>query len=88
MMPRRSGQVLVDGLAVTTGLYRRARAGLSYVPEERGLIRALSVEDNRLDPSRYDDSDRLRRQAFHGRGLSLCTDSPSWKCGASSSARC
>jgi branched-chain amino acid transport system ATP-binding protein len=41
-----SGQVLVDGAAATRGLSRRARSGLSYVPEERGLIRALSVEDN------------------------------------------
>lgn len=46
VMPSRSGRVLLDGVAVTTGLYKRARAGLSYVPEERGLIRALSVEDN------------------------------------------
>jgi branched-chain amino acid transport system ATP-binding protein len=41
-----AGEVLIDGVPVTTGLYKRARSGLSYVPEERGLIRALTVEDN------------------------------------------
>jgi branched-chain amino acid transport system ATP-binding protein len=41
-----AGDVRIEGAVVTSGLYKRARSGISYVPEERGLVRALSVEDN------------------------------------------
>jgi len=46
ILPTSGGAVFLDGKAVTSGLYKRARSGVSYVPEERGLIRALTVEDN------------------------------------------
>ena len=41
------GQVQIDGLDVTTmPMYRRARMGLSYLPQETSIFRGLNVEDN------------------------------------------
>ena len=42
-----SGQILVDGIDVTSlPMYRRARLGLGYLPQEASAFRGLSVEDN------------------------------------------
>ena len=41
------GQVKIDGIDVTTmPMYRRARLGLSYLPQETSIFRGLNVEDN------------------------------------------
>ena len=41
------GQVKIDGMDVTTmPMYRRARLGLSYLPQETSIFRGLNVEDN------------------------------------------
>ena len=41
------GQVKIDGMDVTTmPMYRRARMGLSYLPQETPIFRGLNVEDN------------------------------------------
>ena len=41
------GQVKIDGLDVTTmPMYRRARMGLAYLPQETSIFRGLSVEQN------------------------------------------
>lgn len=41
------GQVIVDGLDVTTlPMYRRAQLGIGYLPQEVSIFRGLSVEDN------------------------------------------
>ncbi|RID92309.1 LPS export ABC transporter ATP-binding protein [Gemmobacter lutimaris] len=43
------GQVLIDGKDVTTlPMYRRARLGVGYLPQEMSIFRGLSVEDNIL----------------------------------------
>jgi lipopolysaccharide export system ATP-binding protein len=43
------GQVLVDGEDVTRlPMYRRARRGIGYLPQEASIFRGLSVEDNIL----------------------------------------
>lgn len=43
------GQVLLDGKDVTTlPMYRRARLGVGYLPQEVSIFRGLSVEDNIL----------------------------------------
>ena len=43
------GQVLIDGRDVTTlPMYRRARLGIGYLPQEVSIFRGLSVEDNIL----------------------------------------
>ncbi len=44
-----SGQVLIDGQDVTgLPMYRRARLGIGYLPQEVSIFRGLSVEDNIL----------------------------------------
>jgi lipopolysaccharide export system ATP-binding protein len=41
------GQVLIDGRDVTAlPMYRRARLGIGYLPQEVSIFRGLSVEDN------------------------------------------
>ena len=41
------GQVKIDGMDVTTmPMYRRARMGLSYLPQETSIFRGLNVEEN------------------------------------------
>ncbi len=41
------GPVKIDGMDVTTmPMYRRARMGLSYLPQETSIFRGLNVEDN------------------------------------------
>jgi lipopolysaccharide export system ATP-binding protein len=43
------GQVIVDGRDVTLlPMYRRARYGIGYLPQETSIFRGLSVEDNIL----------------------------------------
>jgi len=41
------GQILIDGQDVTRmAMHRRARMGLSYLPQEASIFRKLSVADN------------------------------------------
>lgn len=41
------GQILLDGQDITsTPMYRRARLGIGYLPQEASIFRGLSVEDN------------------------------------------
>jgi len=41
------GQVIVDGRDVTTlPMYRRAKLGIGYLPQEMSIFRGMSVEDN------------------------------------------
>jgi lipopolysaccharide export system ATP-binding protein len=60
------GQVLLDGRDVTLlPMYRRARMGIGYLPQEVSIFRGLSVEDNILSileiatPDRTSRSERL-----------------------------
>jgi len=51
IMPRRKGAVVFAGRdLMTTPLHRVARAGLGYVPEERGIFASLTVAENLLLP--------------------------------------
>lgn len=44
-----AGQVLVDGRDITLlPMYRRAKMGIGYLPQENSIFRGLSVEDNIL----------------------------------------
>jgi len=45
-LPIRRGEVLFDGSATKSSLVRRARAGLSFVTEERSVFMGLSTRDN------------------------------------------
>lgn len=48
VMPE-GGQVVLDGFDVTLwAMYRRARMGIGYLPQEMSIFRGMSVEDNIL----------------------------------------
>jgi len=57
------GQVLIDGRDVTLlPMYRRAKLGIGYLPQEVSIFRGLSVEDNILAILELSVSDKLRRR--------------------------
>lgn len=57
------GQVLIDGKDVTAlPMYRRARLGIGYLPQEVSIFRGLTVEDNILAVLEIRESDRHRRR--------------------------
>ena len=57
------GQVLIDGKDVTAlPLYRRARLGIGYLPQEVSIFRGLTVEDNILAVLEIREPDRHRRR--------------------------
>lgn len=42
-----AGEIMLDGQDITTlPMYRRARLGIGYLPQESSIFRGLSVEDN------------------------------------------
>jgi lipopolysaccharide export system ATP-binding protein len=60
------GAVFIDGFDVTKlSMYRRARMGIGYLPQEASIFRGLSVEDNIMavlqvtEPSRKERKRRL-----------------------------
>ncbi|MBL3570112.1 LPS export ABC transporter ATP-binding protein [Rhodovulum sp. BSW8] len=60
------GKVLLDGRDVTTlPMYRRARLGIGYLPQEVSIFRGLDVEDNIkavleiVEPDRHKRRERL-----------------------------
>lgn len=58
------GQVIVDGRDVTTlPMYRRARLGIGYLPQEVSIFRGLSVEDNILAILELTEPNRANRNA-------------------------
>jgi lipopolysaccharide export system ATP-binding protein len=57
------GQVLIDGKDVTLlPMYRRAKLGIGYLPQEMSIFRGLSVEDNILAILEIAEPDRSRRR--------------------------
>lgn len=57
------GQVLLDGKDVTAlPMYRRARLGVGYLPQEASIFRGLSVEDNILAVLEITVSDSHKRR--------------------------
>ncbi|MCC1491293.1 LPS export ABC transporter ATP-binding protein [Cognatishimia sp. F0-27] len=57
------GQVLIDGRDATyLPMYRRARMGIGYLPQEMSIFRGLSVEDNISAVLDISESDRHRRR--------------------------
>ena len=58
-----AGQVLIDGRDVTSlPMYRRARLGIGYLPQEMSIFRGLSVEDNILAVLEIAEPDRHKRR--------------------------
>lgn len=57
------GQVIIDGQDVTTfPMYRRAKLGIGYLPQERSIFQGLSVEDNILAILEIVEKDRTKRR--------------------------
>ncbi len=57
------GQVLIDGKDVTAlPMYRRARLGVGYLPQEMSIFRGLSVEDNILAVLEIRERDSHKRR--------------------------
>ena len=57
-----SGRVIVDGRDVTRlPMYRRARLGISYLPQEISIFRGMTVENNILAVLELSEPGRKRR---------------------------
>jgi len=57
------GQVLIDGRDATyLPMYRRARLGIGYLPQEMSIFRGLSVEDNIMSILDITHADRHKRR--------------------------
>ena len=57
------GQVLIDGRDVSLlPMYRRAKLGIGYLPQENSIFRGMSVEDNILSILEISVSDRAKRR--------------------------
>lgn len=58
------GTVTLDGHDISAlPMYRRARLGIGYLPQEMSIFRGLSVEDNILAILDITEPDRRKRQA-------------------------
>jgi lipopolysaccharide export system ATP-binding protein len=63
LIPCDTGSILLDGIDVgDLPMYRRARLGLGYLPQEASIFRGLSVEDNLRAVLELVEPDRQRRQ--------------------------
>ena len=57
------GQVLIDGHDVTSlPMYRRAKLGIGYLPQERSIFQGLNVEENILAILEISEPDRTTRR--------------------------
>ena len=58
-----AGQVVLDGNDVTNlPMYRRARLGIGYLPQEASIFRGLSVEDNIRAVLEMAERDKAKRE--------------------------
>jgi lipopolysaccharide export system ATP-binding protein len=57
------GQIALDGFDVTgLPMYRRARLGVGYLPQEASIFRGLSVEDNIMSVLEVIEPDKKKRE--------------------------
>lgn len=64
LVPADGGRVEIDGTDVTGWpMYRRARMGIGYLPQEMSIFRGLSVEDNIRAILEIAEPDRAQRSA-------------------------
>ena len=63
LVPADEGHVFIDGHDVTRlPMYRRARLGIGYLPQEASIFRGLSVEQNIMAVLELVEPDRRRRK--------------------------
>ena len=64
------GSVHIDGYDVTSlSMYRRARLGIGYLPQEASIFRGLSVEDDIMAVLEVTEPDEKGAQEAPGRAL-------------------
>ena len=64
LVPADTGRILLDGHDITPlPMYRRARLGVGYLPQEASIFRGLSVEDNIRAVLEVTQPDRDKREA-------------------------
>jgi lipopolysaccharide export system ATP-binding protein len=63
LVPADAGQITLDGRDVThLPMYRRARLGIGYLPQEASIFRGLTVEQNIMAVLELVESSRRRRK--------------------------
>lgn len=63
LVPADHGQIMLDGFDITgLPMYRRARLGIGYLPQEASIFRGLSVEDNIRAVLEAVEPDRRKRE--------------------------
>jgi lipopolysaccharide export system ATP-binding protein len=63
LVPADAGQVTLDGRDVThLPMYRRARLGIGYLPQEASIFRGLTVEQNIMSVLELVEPNRKRRK--------------------------
>ena len=63
LIPPEGGQVIIDGRDVTRlPMYRRAKLGIGYLPQEVSIFRGLNVENNILAILEIAEKDRHKRR--------------------------
>ncbi|MEP3748134.1 MAG: ATP-binding cassette domain-containing protein, partial [Nitratireductor sp.] len=63
LVPVDEGMIEIDGFDVTTmPMYRRARLGIGYLPQEASIFRGLTVEGNIRAVLEVVEKDRKRRE--------------------------
>ncbi|UDF35950.1 UNVERIFIED_ORG: LPS export ABC transporter ATP-binding protein [Shinella sp. XGS7] len=64
LVPVDEGSIEINGHDVTTmPMYRRARLGVGYLPQEASIFRGLTVEENIRAVLEVHDKDKARREA-------------------------
>ncbi len=63
LVPADKGRIYLDGLDVTRlPMYRRARLGIGYLPQESSIFRGLTVEQNIMAVLEISEPNRKRRK--------------------------
>ncbi len=63
LVPADAGSITIDGRDVTRlPMYRRARLGIGYLPQEASIFRGLSVEQNIMAVLELHEPDRKKRR--------------------------
>ncbi|OLP59324.1 LPS export ABC transporter ATP-binding protein [Xaviernesmea oryzae] len=64
LVPVDEGSIEINGNDVTSmPMYRRARLGVGYLPQEASIFRGLSVEDNIRAVLEFHEKDKTRQEA-------------------------
>ncbi|MGB0682639.1 MAG: LPS export ABC transporter ATP-binding protein [Magnetovibrionaceae bacterium] len=65
LIPPDHGSIVMDGIDITDlPMYRRARLGIGYLPQEASIFRGLNVEDNIRAVLEVVEKSRERREAI------------------------